>query len=156
MKYALWLPALALSWLAVGCAPGYSVYREHRQAAQRDTTLPPPMTVDDVIALAKDSVGDDVILAQMKATRSWFRLTNNDIRDLKDNGVSDRVISAMIRSADEVDAAETRTVYYYPSLGWYWGGWYYPSYPRFHYSYGYRGWSGMRSYSRIALPPRRW
>jgi hypothetical protein len=156
MKYALWTAILAAAWMTIGCAPGYTVYREHRRVVERDTTLPPPMTIDDVIALAKDSVGDDVILTQMKATHSWFRLTNNDIRDLKENGVSDRVIAAMIRTADDPEATQTRTVYYYPSDAWYWGaGWYYPWYPSVRFGYGHRGWFHSRPFVGTGLPPRR-
>jgi hypothetical protein len=103
------------------------------------------MTVDDVIALAKDSVGDDVILAQMKATHSYFKLTNNDIRDLKKNGVSAQVINAMIKSVDEPQTTSTRRAYYpYPDYYWYsnpyyYGSWYSPVYMGFSYRSGYYG-----------------
>jgi hypothetical protein len=123
--------------------PGYYTHREKRHVVVEDSTMPPPMTVDDVIAMTKDSVGDDVILAQMKATHTYYRLTSNDIRDLKKNGVSDRVISAMIKTADEPKASAQKTTYYpypdyygYPYAGYY-SPWYSPTYIGFSYRGGY-------------------
>jgi hypothetical protein len=110
---------------------------------------PPPMTVDDIIALAQDSVADDLILQQIKATHSRFQLTNNDIRDLKKNGVSTKVISAMIKTSDEPRATRDRAVNYpvyyaYPDYYWYpypsyFSPWYSPVYLGFSFRGGYYG-----------------
>jgi len=64
----------------------------------------PPATekrlgVADVKALAKAEVSDEVIISQIKNTRSVFRLTTAEIIDLKDSGVSQRVIDFMINTA---------------------------------------------------------
>ena len=119
MKYSVILAGLVVTFLSTGCMSGYYAHRERRHVVEEDSLMPPPMTVDDVIALARDSVSDDVILAQMNATHSSFRLTNNDIRDLKKNGVSDQVISAMIKSADQPKSS-SRRVAYYPYSDYYW------------------------------------
>jgi hypothetical protein len=55
--------------------------------------------VADVKALAKAEVSDEVIISQIKNTRSVFRLTTAEIIDLKDSGVSQRVIDFMINTA---------------------------------------------------------
>ena len=54
-----------------------------------------PMGMTDVIQLARQNVGDEVIINQMRSTRSTFQLSTEDIRSLKENGVSDRVIVEM-------------------------------------------------------------
>jgi hypothetical protein len=130
MKYSIILTGMVIAVLSTGCMSGYYAHREHRRVVQEDTLMTPPMTVDDVIAMAKDGVGDDVILAQMKATHSAYRLTSNDIRDLKKNGVSDKVINAMIKSVDEPKVVATKVVQPYPDY-YYWNP--YP-YPYFYYS----------------------
>jgi hypothetical protein len=145
MKYSVILAGLAITLLSTGCMSGYHAQRERRHVVEEDSLMPPPMTIDDVIAMAKDSVGDDVILAQMKATHTYFRLTSNDIRDLKKSGVSDKVISAMIKSADQPKTSAQRTEYYpYPNYYWYpysnfYDPWYSPAYFGISYRGGYYG-----------------
>lgn len=145
MKYAFIVAGLAVALMTSGCMSGYYAHREHRQMAQRDTLLPPPMTVDDVIALAKDSVGDEVIINQMKATHSYFQLTNEDIRDLKKNGVSERVVNAMIKTSNQPRNVREREaswnpMYVYPDSYWYpYSAYYSPWYPRAYLGFTYRG-----------------
>lgn len=147
MKYSIILAGLAICLLSTGCMSPYYAHRERRQVVQEDTLMAPAMTVDDVIAMTKDGVGDDVILAQMKATHTYFRLTSNDIRDLKKSGVSDKVISAMIKTADQPrTSAQTQQVPYYPYPDYYWypypyfyDPWYSPVYFGFSYRGGYYG-----------------
>lgn len=154
MKYSVILAGLAISLLSTGCMSGYYAHRETKQRVEADSLTPPPMTVDDVIELARDSVGDDVILTQMKATESYFQLTNNEIRDLKKNGVSDRVISAMIKTADQPRTSNQRVVYY-PYPDYYWGpyaGFYGPWYSPVYLGFSYRG--GFIGGHRIAIGHR--
>jgi hypothetical protein len=147
MKYSIVMAGLLVSFLAAGCMSSYYMHRDRRQVAQRDTLMPPPMTIDDVIALAQDSVGDEVILNQIKATHSYFQLTNNDIRDLKKSGVSERVISAMIKTGEEPRTTRVRSSSYapyypYPDYYWYpyssfYSSWYSPVYLGFAYHGGF-------------------
>jgi hypothetical protein len=147
MKYSIILAGLAICLLSTGCMSPYYAHRERRHVVQEDTLMGPAMTVDDVIAMTKDGVGDDVILAQMNATHTYFRLTSNDIRDLKKSGVSDKVIHAMIKSADQAKTStQSQQVAYSPSPDYYWGAypyfydpWYSPIYYGFSYRGGYRG-----------------
>jgi hypothetical protein len=143
MKYPLLVAALVLSFVVSGCMTGYtSMHRERGEDVERDSLTPPPMTINDVIALSQDSVSDDVIISQMEATDSYFRLTTDDIVALRKAGVSDKVINAMIKtSQNPPKKKEARRYFYYPYWGYYWypyagywwGPWYYPFY------FGYSG-----------------
>jgi hypothetical protein len=149
MKATIFVAGLIISTLSMGCMTGYYAHHERRQVVERDSLAPPPMTVDDVIALAQDSVSDQVILDQIKATGSRFQLSNNDIRDLKKNGVSTKVISAMIKTGTEPAATSSKTarystVYPYPDYYWYpypmyYDPWYSPVYLGFSYRSGFYG-----------------
>jgi hypothetical protein len=111
---------------SIGCASTYTAISNHEEVYATDSLNEHTMTVDDVIALSRAGVGDNVIIHQMKATHSTFRLSNNDILDLKKAGVSDDVINAMI--ARPQYQGFTRGYYYYP--------WYYdPNYFSFSYWY---------------------
>ena len=71
-----------------------------RQAelTQPATVPPPPLGLTDVVALAQSGASDQVIVSQIRATRSTFQLSTSDIQFLKANAVSDGVISEMINS----------------------------------------------------------
>jgi hypothetical protein len=128
MKFKMLLAGL-LAVSAVGCSSGSYTQRSVQEEAALDTLLPPPLSVNDIVAMVKDSVGDDVIMDQIKASESYFRLTKNEIIRLKKDGVSDKVISAMINTKDDGNA--TRRVYaasypvYYPDYGYFWYPYYY-------------------------------
>ena len=55
-----------------------------------------PLTISDIIALSKAGVNDSVIMSQIDATKTVFRLSSLQIINLKDTGVSQRVINYMI------------------------------------------------------------
>ena len=54
----------------------------------------------DVVALAKEGIGDDVIISQIRSSRTMFHLTTAQIIDLKKSGVSETVINFMINTAN--------------------------------------------------------
>jgi len=125
MKKIVLLAALAAAFVGTGCMSGYYAHRERIEAVEEDSLRPPPMTIDDVIALAQDSVSDDVIINQIKATDAYFRLTTDDILALKKAGVSERVISAMIQTGRQPRPVRRTRIYaplYYP----YWSAFWYP------------------------------
>lgn len=144
MKYFLIAGALSVSFVLSGCMTGYTtLHRERRQMVERDSLAPPPMTINDVIALSQDSVSADVIISQMKATDSYFRLTTDDIVTLRKAGVNDKVINAMIQTSNNPPEKRTRTdVYpdYYPY--WWYSSWYpyywYPWYSPYYFGASYR------------------
>lgn len=129
---------LACSLAVTGCATErYGQYHRGRYAARDTLNM---MTKDDVVALVRAKVSDDVIIEQIKVTDSYFQLSTQDIVDLANAGVSDKVISAMIKT-DQPARYERRAggYYYYPYSWWDSGYPYYPWYPSFYLglSYGY-------------------
>ena len=57
-----------------------------------------PLGVEDVKALARAGVGDDLIISQIHNTRTVYHLGTGDIISLKNAGVSERVIDFMINT----------------------------------------------------------
>jgi hypothetical protein len=131
-----------------GCAPEHYAQRSRKAAVPEDTvTL---MTNKDVIALSKSRVGDDVIVDMMGVSGSDFYLRPQDVVELADSGVSDKVISAMIKTAKSSQYTDESGGYYY-SPPYYWDAGYpfwYPWYPAFSMglSFGYYDPLYMRGY----------
>jgi len=63
-----------------------------------------PLAVADVKALAKAGISEDVIVSQIKASRTVYHLSAADIIDLRDSGVSDKVVNYMIDTPASVGA----------------------------------------------------
>jgi hypothetical protein len=155
---------LAASLASAGCMSGrYAQY--HRERSSRADTLA-VMTKQDVIALSQAKVGDDVIISQMKASGSHFQLSTQDILDLVNAGVSDKVIGAMIKSDESSRYAEgSGGYYYYPPYYWYGGYPYlYPWYPSVYFGfsagyyrpfYGFHGFYGGRGFGGRGFGGRR-
>lgn len=57
-----------------------------------------PLGTADVKMLAKSGISDDVIISQIRNSRTVYHLTAADILDLKDAGVSEKVIDFMINT----------------------------------------------------------
>lgn len=60
------------------------------------------VTVRDIVELTHAGLGEDVLLALIDVDRSIFPIDAATIKDLKAQGVSERVILAMVRSGREV------------------------------------------------------
>lgn len=69
--------------------------RRHAQAAAEFAARNPPLSLNDVVQMSQQRIGDDVIIAQMDSTSSCYNLTAADIQHLHLQGVSDRVIRSM-------------------------------------------------------------
>lgn len=93
----------AASGTAVGALAGNEVDKDERHqrevaqaAALADAQAQAQrLGITDVIELAKAGQGDQVIINQIRSTRSTFQLSSADLNLLKTNGVSDRVIAEM-------------------------------------------------------------
>ena len=59
------------------------------------------LSVDDVKKMSKAGLSDNVIISQIQATNSVFYLSTADIIDLKNAGVSQRVIDYMIQTGNQ-------------------------------------------------------
>ena len=76
-----------------------------------------PLSLADVKALSRAGISDDVIISQVKNSRAVFRLSAADIIDLRDAGVTDKVVNYMINTpstAPESAAATTQVIQYAP------------------------------------------
>ena len=56
------------------------------------------ITKEEIVKLSQDGVSDDTIIAKIRQDRSAFRLSADEILELKKAGVSDRVVQAMLGS----------------------------------------------------------
>ena len=65
-----------------------------------------PLTVADVKALAKAGISDELIISQIRNSRTVYHLNTADIIALRDAGVSDRVIDFMINTPTQTPSAE--------------------------------------------------
>ena len=64
-----------------------------------------PLTVLDVKALVKAGVSDDLIISQIRNSRTVYHLSTADIIDLKNAGASDVVIDFMINTPSQIQSA---------------------------------------------------
>lgn len=69
-----------------------------------------PLGLADVRALAQARVSDDIIIGQIRNSRTVYRLSAADIIDLRNAGVSNRVIEFMISTPSTVGAQTSATV----------------------------------------------
>lgn len=58
------------------------------------------LSLNDIKEMSKNGINDHVIINEIKSTNSVFYLTTADIIDLKDAGVSQRVIDFMIQTGE--------------------------------------------------------
>lgn len=68
-----------------------------------------PLAISDIKALAEANVGDDVIISQIRNSRTVFHLSTSDIIELHDAGVSAKVINFMINTPNTVGEADQTT-----------------------------------------------
>jgi hypothetical protein len=96
MKTTLLLTVVAI--LAVGCAT---------------TRRPPPLTQSDVMSMVKAGLTDEDIIRRIDASGTVFRLSADDVVNLRKEGVSDRVVTYMLDTYTRYVAAEQRRQDYY-------------------------------------------
>jgi outer membrane lipoprotein SlyB len=59
-----------------------------------------PLSMQDIKDMSAAGISDNVIISQIRATNSVYRLSSGDIISLKNAGVSQRVINAMIQTGN--------------------------------------------------------
>ncbi len=83
-----------------------------------------PLSVPDVKALATARISDEVIIGQIRNSRSVYRLSASEIIDLQNSGVSQSVISFMVNIPSLYgNNAETAVVSPGPAYVWAPGEW---------------------------------
>ncbi len=65
-----------------------------------------PLTVGDVQALAQAGISDDLIISQIRNSRTVYHLATADIIALKNAGVSERVIDFMINTPNQIESSQ--------------------------------------------------
>ena len=68
-----------------------------------------PLSLADVKSLAKAGINEEVIISQIKNSRTVFHLSAADIIDLRDAGVPDKVVNYMINTPTTVGATSETT-----------------------------------------------
>src|SRR5271156_284025 len=68
------------------------------QAAFSQSSLESDVDNARIIEMSHKGLGDDVIIARIKASATKFSLSDDDLAYLKKEGVSDAVVAAMIQS----------------------------------------------------------
>ncbi len=56
----------------------------------------PPLTVDEVVKLVSNKISDNVVVAQIEETNSYFSLSTDDLIKLKQANASDYLVNYMI------------------------------------------------------------
>lgn len=69
-----------------------------------------PLTVLDVQSLVKAGVGEDLVISQIRNSRTVYHLSTEDIIYLKNAGVSERIIDFMINTTTQIQSAEVAGV----------------------------------------------
>lgn len=89
--------------------------------------LPPPVSVDEALAMAKRGDTSDAIIAEMRASRSTYKLTASDIIRLHKEGMPQPVLDYMnqtqIDEAQRVQQQSDWENYGMQPFGWRWWRW---------------------------------
>ena len=113
------------------------------------TQPPPGPTIAQIESMVQAHVSDSVIVSQIQFSTARYSLTADQIIALKNAGVSETVINAMINTASKPPPQPTTTVYQGPYVypvyvgpGWGYGPYYYGGYYRggYYYGGGYHHW----------------
>lgn len=69
-----------------------------------------PLTVEDVVSLVKAGISEDLVISQIRNSRTVYHLKAADIIELKNAGVSENIIDFMINTPDEIQSTEVAGV----------------------------------------------
>jgi len=91
-------PGDALIGGVIGALIGALAGKDVDDVTRQHVSQGQPLTLEDVKELAKAKVGDDLIISQIKSTRTVYRLSSAQIIELKNAGVSQKVLDYMINT----------------------------------------------------------
>ena len=101
----------AAAGVVAGSLIGHSMDEDQQARLQAEApatyvrvTQQQPLTTADVKAMAQAHISDDVIINQIASTHTGFHLAAGDIIDLRNAGVSDKVVNYMIGTASDATA----------------------------------------------------
>ncbi len=95
---------LILAVFVVG-HPFEAAMQKRRPARPQARPKTAAMTNQDVIKLAQAKIGDDIIIARIRQSKTNFDFSTEALLQLKDAGVSDRVLKVMMNPAAEPEPA---------------------------------------------------
>ncbi len=130
------LPLLLIPVLLAGCETinhqDREVLRAHDvpQGIYDKMLYGDPLSVEDIIALSQQAVPAGLIIHYIDETDTAYRLRKADVKQLRDSGVSEEVISYMLSTSAPDEPVVYRGAYPAPAA--------YP-YPYYPYDYYYGG-----------------
>lgn len=69
---------------------------------------PVPLTQAEIISMTKEGLPDEMIIRRIDDTRTFFRLSADDVVRLRQEGVSDRVVTYMLDTYTRAAVAQER------------------------------------------------
>lgn len=72
------------------------------------TPRPAPLAQADIVSMTKAGATDEEIIRRIDDTRTFFRLSADDVVRLRNEGVSDRVVTYMLETYTRAAVAEQR------------------------------------------------
>jgi len=91
-------PGDAILGGAIGALIGALAGKDVDDSTRTRVSQGQALTLEDVKSLTSAKVGDDLIINQIKATRTVYRLSSAQIIELKNAGVSQKVLDYMINT----------------------------------------------------------
>ncbi len=85
-------------------------------AAEARLNAPGPVSIDEVIQMARSGVHESTIISTIRSSGAAFHLSPSDVVYLHNNGVSDRVITAMQQARRPVVRGTPAVVYERPVI----------------------------------------
>ena len=94
--------------LALGLIPALASAQQRTRQSTGKSTPPQPevLTNQSIIKMVKAKVSDDIIIAKIRQSKTRFDLSTDGIVRLKTEGVSDRILSAMMSAPVEAPRSE--------------------------------------------------
>jgi hypothetical protein len=105
-------PEGALVGGVIGALAGALIGEDIDATTRERVTQNESLRIEDIKALSVAGIEDDLIISQIKATRSAYRLDSAQILDLTKAGVSTRVIDYMINTREVATSSRTRSSFY--------------------------------------------
>jgi surface antigen len=118
----------------IGALAGALVGKDIDDSLRQRVVQGQPLAIGDIKALSRAGIGDDLIVNQITATRTVYQLSTAQIIDLRDAGVSPKVIDFMIGTPRLYAQPPPARAYYYVEPYPY----YYAPPPAVHFYYGPR------------------
>ncbi|MFH0762981.1 MAG: glycine zipper domain-containing protein [Candidatus Omnitrophota bacterium] len=78
-----------------GAVIGSQIEQPNQAAQATQVANPNQMTVQQIIDLSKQGFGDQIIIEKIKTSNSKFILTETDVKYIKEQGVSQKIIDVM-------------------------------------------------------------